>query len=403
MLVVLPGLAHAQFDFKIAGRPVQIHGFASQGFAYSNQNNYLTMPTSKGSFAMTDAGINISTRLTDKFRLGAQLYTRNFGELGDWHPTLDWAFADYKFSSWFGVRGGKVKTALGLFNDVQDMEFLHTFALLPQSVYPTDLRDATIAHAGVDLYGDVSLRRFGSLSYTIYAGQREDTQHGGYIYMLRDRGINMSAYGGLQRGADLKWRTPIKGLMIGGSHMDEDTMGSGKGTCTAAVPISCPEWNARTNGIYSENSIKNQTNFGYADFTIGNLRLNGEYRRFWRDQDVWNSSYEVRADTRGWYLAGAYRFSKRLEVGSYYSRFTVMFQRGTLPASLDISQPGNHVFDKVVTARFDLARFWNLKVEGHFMDGYGGNQSPIGFYTPANPQGLKPTTNLLIVRTGWNF
>ena len=92
-----PGLLHAQFDFKIDGRTVQIHSFASQGFMYSNQNNYMSMPTSKGSFALTDGGANVSAAITDKFRVGAQIYLRNIGEFGDWHPELDWGFGDYKF------------------------------------------------------------------------------------------------------------------------------------------------------------------------------------------------------------------------------------------------------------------------------------------------------------------
>src|SRR5437016_4387644 len=134
------GLLHAQFDFKLAGRDFQVHSFASQGFAYSSDNNYLTMKTSQGSFAFTDFGANISTQITDKFRVGAQLYDRNIGNLGNWHPQLDWAMADYKFKDWFGVRAGKVKTALGLYNDAQDVEALYTWAVLPQSLYPLDLR-----------------------------------------------------------------------------------------------------------------------------------------------------------------------------------------------------------------------------------------------------------------------
>jgi hypothetical protein len=35
-----PLALHAQFDFKIGERSVQIHSFASQGFAYTNDNNY---------------------------------------------------------------------------------------------------------------------------------------------------------------------------------------------------------------------------------------------------------------------------------------------------------------------------------------------------------------------------
>ena len=57
---------------------------------------------------------------------------------------------------------GIVKTVLGLYNDTQDMEFLHTWAILPQSMYPLDLRSSTIAHVGADFYGDISLRRLGS-------------------------------------------------------------------------------------------------------------------------------------------------------------------------------------------------------------------------------------------------
>src|SRR2546426_1777065 len=106
-LTVAPGLLHAQFDFHVAGRDVQIHSFGSQGFAYSNENNYLTMPTSSGSFAMTDGGVNVSTRINDKFRVGAQIYIRNLGEMGNYRPELDWALGDYKFADWFGIRAGK--------------------------------------------------------------------------------------------------------------------------------------------------------------------------------------------------------------------------------------------------------------------------------------------------------
>lgn len=398
-----PGLLHAQFDFKVGGRTVQVHSFASQGFAYSNQNNYLTMKTSDGSWAMTDGGVNISSQLTDRFRVGAQVYVRNIGHLGDWHPTLDWAMGDYKFKDWFGIRGGKVKTALGLYNDSQDMDFLHTSALLPQSVYPTDLRDATISHLGGDIYGTVGLKRLGSVAYTTYAGQRNDTQYGGYIYLLRDRGIFMNKYGGLQYGADLKWNTPIKGLLLGASHMREEISGHGTGNCSPAVPFSCSEWNARTQGQYEEHSDKDQTNFAFAQYSLGNLRIDAEYRRYWRDQRVWNDSYSVTSDTRGWYGSAAYRISKRLELGGYYSHFTSAWKRASAAWLLDTSLPDHHVYDKVVTARFDVTPFWNVKLEGHMMDGFGGSQSPIGFYTVDNPQGLKPKTNMVMLRTGWNF
>ncbi len=45
-------------DFKLFDRQVQIHGFASQGFVYTDNNNWLTMKTADGSAAFTDFGAN---------------------------------------------------------------------------------------------------------------------------------------------------------------------------------------------------------------------------------------------------------------------------------------------------------------------------------------------------------
>ena len=186
------------------------------------------MNSSQGSAAFTDFGVNVSTSVTDKLRVGAQLYDHNLGQLGQYHPSLDWAVADYRFKSWFGIRGGKVKTTLGLYTDTQDLDFLRTFALLPQSVYPADLRDATIAHLGGDIYGNVPLKhRLGDLSYTAYAGHRSDSIHSGVAYLISQYGTHFKSYGGLQYGVDLRWNAPVKGLLIGASRMNEDVTAQG--------------------------------------------------------------------------------------------------------------------------------------------------------------------------------
>jgi hypothetical protein len=399
LLCAAPAVMRAQFDFTLDGLPVQVHSFASQGFAYSNTNNYLTMDTSQGSFNMTDVGANVSVRINDKLRIGVQVYDRDFGQLGKWHPELDWATVDYRYKDWLGFRGGIVKTVFGLENDTQDMDFLHTFALQPQSVYPTDLRDATIHHTGGDIYGSVPIKNLGSFSYTVFGGLRQDSKYGGYPYMLTATGGNLTSYGGPQVGADLRWNTPLKGLVVGSAHMGESI--TGKGTWTLAFPGEAPFSMA-----YEEHSNRDWTNQFYGEYTVGKLRLASEYRRYWRDEDIFGNTWEVTTDVRGWYASAEYRISKRLAVGSYYSRWAVAWvdTMAGLVESPSQSAPDRHLYDKVVTARVDLTKFWNVKVEGHFMDGYGApGMYPDGFYTATNLQGLKPTTNLLLVRTGWNF
>jgi hypothetical protein len=49
-----------------------------------------------------------------------------------------------------------------------------------------------------------------------------------------------------------------------------------------------------------------------------------------------------------------------------------------------------------------MTHWWDVKVEGHFINGYGDTYSARGFYLRDNPN-LMPTTDLLIVRTGFYF
>jgi hypothetical protein len=393
---------HAQ-DFKLFDRQVQVHGFASQGFVYTSANNWLTMKSSEGSAAFTDFGANVSMQVTDRLRIGAQVYDHNIGNLGEWHPSLDWAFADYRFKPWLNFRGGKVKTVIGLYNDTQDYEFLGTFALLPQAVYPIDMHDANIAHMGGDLYGDVPLgRRAGTLSYTAYGGARFDSYYGGYPYALRKTAapIDLTSNGGPQYGGDLRWQTPLSGLLVGISRMNQQD--EGKGTFV-------PFWKPSVGKIpYWEYTRHYWLNQYYGAYSKGRLRLASAYRRTYIDAVGFNDTSPVQFDMRGWYFSGSYRVAKRLELGSYYSHYAMTAHYGGIlgmvfPSRVDTSRPENHIYDKVVSARIDLNRFWNVKLEGHFMDGYGDGPYPDGFYPGDNPDGFKPNTNALVVRTGFNF
>jgi hypothetical protein len=398
--ILVPLCLPAQ-DFKLGGREVQIHGFASQGFIYTDNNNWLTMHTSQGSGAFTDFGANISMQVTDKLRIGAQVYDRNLGNLGEWHPSVDWALVDYRFKPWFGIRTGKVKTTLGLYNDTQDLDFLHTFVLLPQSIYPTDIRDATIAHIGGDLYGTVSLSHgLGDLSYTAYAGHRSDSIYSGYAYLASQYDVHYSRYGGLQYGGDLRWNTPLRGLMVGMSRMNEDLTGN----ATFISPFD------PAGGFvpYTDASKADWTNQFYGEYTRGKLQVDSEYRRFVHDDVIDGGILLTASDIRGWYVSGTYRIGKRLALGSYYSRYTITTGSGgplaaLFPDQTDTTLPANHVDDKVITARVDLKRCWYLKVEGHFMNGNGNSTFPDGFYPQLNPLGFKADTNALVLKTGVNF
>jgi hypothetical protein len=64
--------AQAQ-SITLGGKEIGVHGFVQQGFNGTDENNFLTMDTKDGSGAMTDAGVNVSSSLTRKLRVGGQL------------------------------------------------------------------------------------------------------------------------------------------------------------------------------------------------------------------------------------------------------------------------------------------------------------------------------------------
>jgi hypothetical protein len=372
-------------DFKIGTRTVQVHGFGTQGFIHTNDNNWLTMNTSGvGSGAFTDVGLNMGMQVTDNVRVAGQFYDRKLGKLGDWEPLMDWAMADYRPKPWLGFRAGKVKTVLGLFTDSQDMDFNNTFALMPQSVYPIDLRDSTIAHEGGDIYGKAKLpNKLGSLSYAAYGGRRADNMHSGYPYLLGGYGITLSSYGGPVFGGDLRWQTPLRGLKVGASRLNQIITGKG----------------AFAGGPYEEHSKHDWTNQYYGQYTANKFHIESEYKRYLRDQIIFNGTAEIETDVRGCYVSGGYRINKWVEAGSYFSHYRVYpggYTATTYPEAT------THDYDKVVTGKFTINQYFTVKAEGHFMDGNGSALYPDGFYTAVNPT-LAANTIGLVVRTGFSF
>ena len=66
---------------------------ARKGSPVTDENNFLTMKTTDGSASLLDGGINASAKFGRKLLVGAQVYTRNIGNLGNGGVTVDWAQA----------------------------------------------------------------------------------------------------------------------------------------------------------------------------------------------------------------------------------------------------------------------------------------------------------------------
>jgi hypothetical protein len=183
--------ASPAFSQSLEDLNIQIHGYATQGFLYTNQNNILTTSSSNGSPAWTEAVVNIGAQPTPKLRVGVQGRYFLLGNYGN-AITLDWAAADYKASDKFGIRFGKVKIPSGLLNETQDIDPSYMWSLLPQSIYPISSRNSSLAEYGSVVYGTLSLSpKLGKLEYRGWGGETVIGPDDGYWVNFKEEGISL--------------------------------------------------------------------------------------------------------------------------------------------------------------------------------------------------------------------
>jgi len=166
-LILFPPSLRA-IDF--ADGRIQLHGFLSQGYLDSKDNNFLG-ETENGSFDFREIGLNINAQLTDKFRLGGQAFYSQLPFNSSGKIKADWLLAEYHFADPLGARLGKVKMPMGLYNMERDSDFLRPLIFLPQSIYDETRRDSWQAYWGGELYGNLLLGGWGDMDYQLFGGK----------------------------------------------------------------------------------------------------------------------------------------------------------------------------------------------------------------------------------------
>jgi hypothetical protein len=321
---------------------LDVHGFVSQGFIKSTHNDYL-VDSSRGSFAFTEVGINFTTQLTERLRVGLQLFAFQLGSQGNYNAKADWYYLDYRFRDSIGVRAGRVKLPYGLYNDVRDIDAARAPILLPTSVYPGTNREFFLAQTGGELYGYIGLGRAGALDYRLYGGTvfvAIPSQVGAPVQIASLKVPYVT-------GARLFWETPIDGLRLGGSAV------ALKAETTLLYPMPPPV----TGSIVVYGGLASIEYVGHE------LLLASEYgqarsRTTSSDPTMFPGGTTVSEDG---YALGAYRLTRWLQPAVYYS---FLYPHRSVRSG---SQNMQHDF--AATLRFDINDYWMVKIEGHYMHG----------------------------------
>jgi hypothetical protein len=336
---------------------VDVHAFVSQGYIKSTGNDYLVSSMGAGSFDFSEAGINFTAQLTEKFRVGIQLFAYELGKLGQYTTSADWYYLDYHFRDSFGIRAGRLKMPLGFYGDIADVDAARVPVLLPSGVYPAINRDLLLSQTGGELYGYFR-GRLGALDYRAFGGSLQVVlpSQAGASVQVSDYAVPYVA------GGRVLWETPLEGLRGGltGAFL--------RARVAAVLPAPTPTLNESEDLYYGIASI---------EYAMRDLLVQAEFAQ---SRAVLTTDNQILAPNRvlvseAGYGLVAYRVSRWMEPGAYYS---LAYNNRNLGAEQD---DRNVQHDLAATLRFDVNSFWIVKVEGHFMHGTelinAGNEQPV--------------------------
>lgn len=347
---------------------VEIHGFASEGAFVSTANDYIGH-SSRGSLELFEAAINVSSQLSDRLRVGLQIFSGNVGTLSDGTPRADWAFFDYSARPWLGLRAGIIKIPFGLYNEFTDIDSARLPILLPQAMYPIRNRDVLISHTGFAVYGVVPLRGAGELAYQAWAGSLTIPPSALELSgATLDEADTRYAVGG-----QLFYHPPVRGLRIGASvlraSVDFRLTLSTENTAALIAAEVVPE---TFDGRVVISQRPDEFWVGSLEYTLDDWLFAAEYMRALKHQTSTIPAVlpTLDEDAERFYALVGHQLTTRFEAGLYYSvvHADAGDRRGRDAAQFPIREFAFQR-DLAATVRFDVTPAWSWKVEAHFIEG----------------------------------
>jgi hypothetical protein len=427
---------------------VSVHGFISQGYLKSNDNNFLTSDSMDGTAQFTEAGVVLSSQVSDSLRVGMQFLSRDLGDVGNGEVKLDWGFADYSHNDYLGLRVGKVKLPLGLYNEGRDTDLLRPMVFLPQSIYDETKRDLLVAYQGAGLYGSLPAGPLGYFDYHAFGGginidddsllntalkqngtfttrttlapvlipsfianfgaaipgatpaEKQAYLQANYIQQINVTSLEINNE--YIAGGSLVLNTALDGLRLGGSVLTvkNDTEYVLNRSVNPAINPMDPNQvfvPTRLTG-----TIDNKLTWvASLEYVLGDFCLSSEYSETEREQ-TFNGTVATNATSQSGYVMGAYTLFDSLTLSLLYDVY-YSDKDDRNGKEFAATSPDRQDFfawrkDFGVGARYDINPNWLIKAEYHTVDG-----AALFMTTVNDPSQLKSDWDYFAVKMSYNF
>ena len=344
-----------------------IAGFISQGFIYTDDNNYYT-DTTKGSFQFNEIGININKRISPKMKAGIQLLSYTIGDVGKNDIEVDWGFADYSYNRYLNLRAGILKAPLGLYNETRDVDSSMLYIFLPSSVYQTNFRDTVLRLTGVGLYGELSTGIAGDFNYQFLSGKLDldensataKSMYSTYKYEINVEDLNVKT----DYIFNIKWYLPVEGLLFSWVYRDSEMNAISSytyGNNQIKFEMKLPQI------IYQTFSLKYETKSLILNYELFDLKTTYIHPY----TAIINPSAQNKQTTKrmGWYADVQFIVTQMIQIGGYYSKIY-----GDIHDKKGLSDDFDPNFsawqeDICFSIRMDMTDSWIFKTEIHKMNG----------------------------------
>ena len=370
---------------------VQIHGFAAQA-AVNTTGNHWFGPSDGTSFDFTEIGLNASIRLLPRLLLAGQILARRAGEMYDGTPAIDYALADGTLfespQGRAGLRAGRIKNPLGIYNETRDVPFTHPGIFLPQVVYFDRVRNLVLSTDGGTLYVD-TYNDFGNLSLTLSRGHPVVDENVEWTYLNGDfpgdvkSDGNATLAGAWFTSRSDRFKLGLSGASLG-IRFDPDR--------SAAFTLNP----GTTDILYWIASIQ----YNAEDWT-----LTSEYAREpleWRGYGPFLPDHK--GTSEGYYIQGTYRLRRTIELMLRYEEGFANRQdrNGSgIEAAYGGLLPGFTGYSRILSAgiRWDINQHWMVRAE------YAHEQGTfvLSNRENRNPGDLEPHWDLFAVQAVFRF
>jgi len=151
-----------------------LNAFINQGYVNSPDNPYYGELDS--SFDFRDLVLNANWLVNENIRLSGQAINRTVGEIEKSENSIDFLLVDFTLAAessyTTGIRLGRNKIPLGLYNSARDISITRPGVVVPESTYFEEYRDLLLSTNGINLYYD-SFNQIGEFQLEAYAGSRD--------------------------------------------------------------------------------------------------------------------------------------------------------------------------------------------------------------------------------------